>query len=154
MAYAVIRVRGHPGVNQDIEDTMQMLNLTRVNHCVVVPGNDSVKGMIDKIKDYVTYGEVSEKTLARLIKFKGRLEGDRPIDDNFVIENSDFTSIISFAKGIVEGKAKYSDLSGVKPIFRLNPPRKGYEGIKRSFKNGGALGYRGEEINVLIDRMI
>jgi len=42
----------------------------------------------------------------------------------------------------------------VKPIFRLNPPKKGYEGIKRSFVNKGALGYRGKEINKLIERMI
>lgn len=154
MAYAVIRVRGHPGVSRDIEDTMRMLNLTRVNHCVIVPDNDSVRGMLNKVKDYVTYGEVSDETLARLIKFRGRLEGDRPIDDDFVIESSDFTSIISFAKGIVEGKARYTDLPGVKPLFRLDPPRKGYEGLKRSFREGGALGYRGDEINELIERMI
>ena len=34
------------------------------------------------------------------------------------------------------------------------PPLKGYEGNKRSWKNGGALGYRGEAINDLISRML
>ena len=40
--------------------------------------------------------------------------------------------------------------------FYLNPPRKGFErkGIKVSFKAGGALGYRGEKINDLIQRML
>ncbi|MEM2121572.1 MAG: uL30 family ribosomal protein [Candidatus Woesearchaeota archaeon] len=41
-------------------------------------------------------------------------------------------------------------------IFRLNPPRKGFErkGIKKPFNLGGAYGYRAEKINDLIRRMI
>jgi large subunit ribosomal protein L30 len=37
--------------------------------------------------------------------------------------------------------------------FRLNPPRKGYGGIKLPFPKG-ALGNRGEKINDLIKRML
>lgn len=154
MAYAVVRVRGTTKIRKDIEDTMKMLNLTRVNHCVVVPETPSVRGMLEKAKDYITWGEINETTLARLIKFRGRLEGDNPIDDSYVKENTEFTSIISLAKSIVNDQFKYKDLKKVKPLFRLNPPRKGYEGIKRSFQNGGALGYRGEKINELIERML
>ena len=43
-----------------------------------------------------------------------------------------------------------------KKTFRLHPPKKGWErkGIKKPFKRGGALGYRGAEINDLIRRML
>ncbi len=43
-----------------------------------------------------------------------------------------------------------------KKTFRLHPPKKGWErkGIKKPYKKGGALGYRGAEINALIKRMI
>ena len=37
--------------------------------------------------------------------------------------------------------------------IRMHPPRKGYRGIKQSYKAGGDLGYRGKEINSLIKRM-
>ncbi len=45
---------------------------------------------------------------------------------------------------------------GEPKFYRLNPPKKGYgrKGIKTSFTNSGALGYRGEKINDLIQRMI
>ena len=45
---------------------------------------------------------------------------------------------------------------GKKGSFRLNPPKGGFEpkGTKKSFKEGGALGYRGKAINDLIKRMI
>ncbi|MFA5313772.1 MAG: 50S ribosomal protein L30 [Methanomassiliicoccales archaeon] len=154
MAYAIIRVRGHSGVNQDIEDTMKLMSLTRINHCVVLPETDSVKGMLNKAKDYVTWGEVSDETLARMIKFRGRLVGDKPIDDEIVKAGSSFTSILSFAKAVNKGEIRYNALKDVKPLFRLTPPRKGYKGIKYSFKNGGALGYRGVKIDDLIQRMM
>lgn len=154
MAYAVIRVRGHAGVNQDIEDTMRILNLMRINHCVVVPETEIVRGMLNKIKDYVTWGEVSVETLAKMVKFRGRLRGDLPIDDAYIKENSKFTSIISLSKVVAKDEFRYSDLREVKPVFRLSPPRKGYEGNKKSFQNGGALGYRGEKINELVGKML
>ena len=41
-------------------------------------------------------------------------------------------------------------------FYRLHPPVGGFErkGTKRSFKEGGALGDRGEKINDLIKRMV
>lgn len=154
MAYAIIRVRGHSGVNKDIEDTMIMMRLTRINHCVVLPENDSIKGMLNKTKDYVTYGEISEETLARMIKFRGRLMGDKPIDDDVVKAGTKYSSILSFSKAISSGEVRYADMTDIKPIFRLSPPRKGYEGNKKSYQNGGALGYRGKDIDALIQRML
>ena len=154
MAYAVIRVRGQPDVSNDIEYTMNLFGLYRVNHCAIVPDNEVTKGMLQKIKDYVTYGEVSEETLAQMIRVRGRLSGDRMITDDYLAEKSDFKTVDDFAKAIINDDYKMKDVEAVKPVFRLHPPVKGYEGNKRSYKNGGALGYRGEAINDLIARML
>ena len=51
-------------------------------------------------------------------------------------------------------EVKYADLKEVKPLFRLHPPRQGYEAVKKDFKTHGSLGYRGEKINALIERML
>jgi len=47
-------------------------------------------------------------------------------------------------------------VDGLKPVLRLHPPRgsKGWGGIKRAYSVGGALGFRGEEISSLAERMI
>ena len=110
MAFAVIRVSGHKKVNHDVEDTMSMLRLGRVNHCVIVQQTDANKGMLQKAKDFITWGEVSEETLAKLIRVRGKLEGDKSIDDVYVGANSDFASIDAFAASVVNDKVKYSDL--------------------------------------------
>ena len=154
MTYAVIRVRGQPDVNYDIENTMRLLGLTKVNHCVVVPENDVTKGMLQKAKDYITWGEVDEKTLADMIRVRGRLAGDEMVTDDYLAENSDFKTADDLAKAIINDGSRMTDVEGAKIVFRLHPPLKGYEGNKRSWKNGGALGYRGEAINDLISRML
>ena len=154
MAFAVIRVRGHRKINHDIEDTMCMLRLTRVNHCVIIPENDCMKGMLQKAKDFITWGEVSPETLTKMIKARGRLMGDKPIDDSYVGSNSPFASVDAFAQSVVNDETKYADLKDVKPIFRLHPPRQGYEAVKKDLKTHGSLGYRGDKINALIEKML
>ena len=154
MTYAVIRVRGMADVNYNIQHTMSLLGLTKVNHCVIVPENDSTKGMLQVIKDYCTWGEIDEATLVKLIRERGKLEGDRDITDDYLKEKSEFATVEDMAKAIIENDYRMRDIEAAKPVFRLHPPVKGYEGNKRSFQNGGALGYRGAKINDLIDRML
>ncbi len=154
MTYVVIRVRGIPDVNNRIQATMDLLNLNRVNHAVVVPENDSIKGMLQKAKDYITWGEVDEETLAALIRARGRAAGDVPVTDDYLKEKSEFATVEDLAKAIIENDYKMQDVDGVKPVFRLHPPVKGYEGNKRSYRAGGALGYRGADINALVVRML
>ena len=154
MTYCVIRVRGQPDVNYNIEYTMGLLGLNKVNNCAVIPENPSTKGMLQVIKDYCTWGEIDEATLAALIRARGKVVGDKALDDAYLKENSEFATVDEMAKAIIENNYKMKDVVGVKPIFRLHPPIKGYEGNKRSFQNGGALGYRGAKINDLVNRMI
>ena len=68
-------------------------------------------------------------------------------------EKTKFKSIDDFAKAFANFKAELKDIPNLEPVFRLHPPRKGYRKIKRSFSEGGALGYRGKEIGSLLYRM-
>ncbi|MCL2510052.1 MAG: 50S ribosomal protein L30 [Methanomassiliicoccaceae archaeon] len=154
MAYAVVRVRGQADVNKDIRYTMGLLGLTRVNHCVVLPENPSIDGMLQIVKDYCTWGEIDAETLSAMIKTRGKIIGDKEIDDEYLKEKSEFGSVDELAKAMIENDYRMRELEDAKHVFRLHPPIKGYEGNKRSFRNGGALGYRGEAINDLINRML
>lgn len=154
MAFAIIRVRGQPDVNCDIRHTMHLLGLNRVNHCVVMPETESIKGMMQVIKDYCTWGEVDAETLAEMIRQRGKITGGDDLSDDFLKENTEFSDADDMAKAIIENDYRMRDVEGAKPLFRLHPPIKGYEGIKRPYKVGGALGYRGSDINILIKRML
>ena len=82
-----------------------------------------------------------------------RLSGNVKITEDYLKENTDFTSVEELSKAVVDSGAKLED-SGVKPVFRLHPPRKGYEDIKKTFAESGSLGYRGNKIGDLIKKMI
>ncbi|NPA76109.1 MAG: 50S ribosomal protein L30 [Euryarchaeota archaeon] len=152
--FAVIRVRGRTGVRRDIEDTLKMLNLTRINHCALVPDTPAYRGMLQKVRDYVTWGEISAEVAEKLIRSRGRLYGDKPITDEYIKDSMGYDDIAAYAKALVEGKTLYKDIPNVKPVFRLHPPLKGWENTKRHYSVGGSLGYRGEKINELILKML
>ncbi|DAC49197.1 MAG TPA: 50S ribosomal protein L30 [Candidatus Thalassarchaeaceae archaeon] len=156
MTWLVIRVRSNIGVERSIRETMGHLNLTRVNHAVLIPENEAYAGMLQKAKDYITWGKVDEETITSLISERGRLMGDKPITDKVVKAETDFKSIKAFATAIATGDSTTKAIADMKPVFRLHPPRgtKGWGGIKRHFTVGGALGYRGEAITDLAGRMI
>ena len=150
---ALIRIRGRVNVKRPVKDTLAMLRLHKVNHLVIVDDTPSYKGMIQKVKDYITWGEINAETLAKLIEKRGRLQGNKRVTEEYVQEKLGM-SIKEFAEKVINGEMKLSDLPGLKPVFRLHPPRKGYRSIKRPFKLGGAFGYRGEKINDLLLRMM
>ena len=152
MSWAVVRVRGSINVNPKIKETMKLMRLNRVNHCVIIPENETYTGMLKIIKDYVTWGEVDTETTELMLESSGKTGGNSTFT-KADLKETPFKTIKTLAKNLTEGKVVMRDVPNLKPIFRLHPPRKGYEGIKRSFKEGGALGYRGEKINQLIRRM-
>lgn len=138
---AVIRIRGIINIKRDIKRTLNQLRLYKKNFCVVVQGSKSSLGMVSKVKDYVTWGEIDDKTYDLLIDKKSEEYKDRITDRKQKIKYNRFLD--------VKGKK-------IKKYFRLNSPKKGYgrKGIKAPFNKGGALGYRAEKINDLIIRMI
>ena len=154
MVFAAVRVRGIVNVKPDIKRTLQLFRLTRVNHCVLLEENASTKGMLQIAKDYITWGEIDKAILSELIGSRGKLEGDKELTEDYIKSATSYTNLEKLSQAIIDNKFKYKDIPNVKPIFRLSPPKKGYEGIKRSFVNKGALGYRRKEINKLLERMI
>ena len=71
--YAVIRIRGSVKTPGEVRKTLKMLRLTRVNHCTIVPKDKTHEGMLNKARHYITWGEIDENTLEKLVSRRGRL---------------------------------------------------------------------------------
>ena len=137
----VVRVRGSINLSQDMKRTFEQLNLNNKNWCIISKKEPSAVGMINKVKDYVTWGEISDEVLKQLVEKRGDLYKSRVEDSKSKINYN-----------------KYVELNGkkYKKVFRLSPPKKGYgrKGIKHPFSQGGALGYRADKIKDLLERMM
>ncbi len=141
---AVIRLRGSISVSVGVKDTLSMLRLFRVNHCMLVPGNPDFTGMLKRAKEYITWGEINPETLEKLIFKRGRVSGNKKLNKK---------DAKKLAEKILKSKSIKRDQASLNPVFRLSPPSKGYKSVKRHFPKGD-LGYRGERINSLLKRMI
>ena len=152
---AVIRVRGRVDVRPEVRHTLALLRLHKSNHCVLVKNDLSTKGMLHVIKDWSTWGEINKETLRELLRKRAYLAGGKKgLSEENIKDDTDYTHIDELIESLLTNKVALKDLSGIKPIFRLNPPRKGYSGVKKPFTKGGALGYRGSAINTLLNQMI
>ncbi len=73
MKLAVVRVRGDVRITNKVRDTLKMLNLVKKNHCAIVEESPHIKGMLQLVKPYATWGPADEKTIAAVKKTEGRL---------------------------------------------------------------------------------
>lgn len=122
---AVIRIKGLTKVGHEKDDTLNMLKLYRKNFCVILDKTPSMVGMVKKVEDKVTWGEIDDSTIKDIISKRGE-------------------------KTKKDGKDAIKPFFRLHPP-RGGFERKG---IKVPFSLGGAMGYRGDKIKDLIKRML
>lgn len=150
--FAVIRIRGTAGTSKKVLDTLRMLRLNAVNHCVLLPETPDYKGMLDVVRDVATWGEVDRETLVELLKKRLRLKGGKRIDESMLKQITGY-NYEELADALFSGRAKIKDFNLLEPAFKLTPPSKGFKNVKEHYPKGD-LGYRGKEINELLKRMM
>jgi len=151
---AVIRVRGISDVFREINETLDMLHLKGNCHATLIDNRPSYLGMLKKAQNCVTWGEISKEKILFLLKERGRRVGNTKLSDRYAQEVG-YESLKDLADAIFQTKVEYNRLPKIKPVFRLHPPSKGFKGkVKRSYSAGGVVGYRGETINTLLEKMV
>ncbi len=151
--FAVVRVSGKMNLNRAARDTLKMLRLDYTHNCIILPETPTFKGMINKVKDHVAYGEIDKQTLVELLRKRMRAVNDEKVDESKLKEMTGHNSHGELADALMGGKVTLSALKNVKPILRLASPSKGFKAIKSHYPEGD-LGYRGKEINELLERMM
>jgi len=152
--FAVIKVRGTISAQREARETLELLRIPKTNNAILIDNRPSYIGMLYRVQNYVTWGEVSKETVAMLLKERGRLAGGKKLTDE-AVEKLGYKSIDALADAIASCKVEFQKLPNVQPIFKLRPPSKGFKGkTKKSYAAGGEAGYRGEKISELIKRMV
>ncbi|MFQ5997990.1 MAG: 50S ribosomal protein L30 [Candidatus Bathyarchaeia archaeon] len=150
---AVVRIRGLVNVRRDMKETMNMLHLARPNNATLIPSIPQTLGMLQLAKDHITWGEVNKDTLTRMLEDRAESANGEKLDSE-KIQSLGFTSASELASALLQDSVRLTRLKGISPVFRLHPPRKGFKrSVKRGFSEGGETGYRGEQINALLERM-
>ena len=146
---AVVLIMGTVNTHPDVRKTLDLLRLRKKHACVVIDDTAENRGMLQRIKDYATFGVVDEGFFKRMVEARGEVYGkEKTTIDAAKIAKEYFTGKVKLR----EFKEKYN----LKAFFRLAPPKGGFErkGIKMPYTKGGVLGQRNEKIALLIEKML
>lgn len=68
-----IRIKGMTDIKKDIAETLHRLKLRRKLVCVLIDENDKIRmGMLNKVKQYVAFGVVSDEVIKQLCEKRGK----------------------------------------------------------------------------------
>ena len=69
---AIIRIRGQVGLNIKIIETFNRLKLRKKYSCIVIekPTREQL-GMLEKVRNFVAYGEISNEVYKKLVEARG-----------------------------------------------------------------------------------
>ncbi|MBI2452600.1 hypothetical protein HYV50_06025 [Candidatus Pacearchaeota archaeon] len=134
-----IRISGQVGLPRKTKEMLYRSRLRRKYAAVLLkPTKENLK-LLNKIRNFAAYGDIDKETLKMLIKYRGESIKKEKVD----------------AEKIVEGLEKRNlGGLGLKPFFRLHPPRGGIESKKHFGVGKGVLGDNKGKINELVRRML
>jgi len=150
---AIVQIRGEVNRQEDVQDTLSMLNIHNVNHCTLVPETDpygdDCQGQRLRRRRRARRGR--DRDPAR--EASGALEGKQAdVDEEWLADNTEYDTFGELADALLDEETTLRD-EGLSPTLRLHPPR-GHDGIKKPTVEGGQLGkHTTGEINDLPESM-
>lgn len=135
----VIRISGLVEIPPKAQETLFRMRLRRKYSAILLRHSSENSKLLQKVRNFVAYGEIDKETLYDLITKRGRATGKTKIDAEKIIEQLE--------------KKSLSNL-GIKPFFRLHPPRGGVNTKSHFPIRKGILGNNGKKINELVRRML
>jgi len=135
----VIRISGHVEMRKDFEETLFRMRLRKKYSAVLLKETKDSQPLLQAVRNFVAFGKVDPKTMEELISKRGK-----SLDNKIKKIDSKKIAEIIEKDGI--------EKAGIKPFFRLHPPRKGID--SKSHYPKGVLGDNGDKINELVRRML
>ncbi len=151
-----IRLDGTPTVRHPEELTLNTLRMKTRYSAVLLRDNPSVKGMLQRIKDHITWAEAKKEDIELLLSNRASTAEGLGLAPEFVKKNSGLAGVSELVAALYSGKVTLVKLRemGIAPYFRLHPPRGGFpRSSKRPFTESGELGFRKEGLHGLLTKM-
>jgi len=141
----MIRIAGLVDVNADVQEALFRMRLRRKYSAILIQETPENLKLIQKVRNFVAFGPVDEKTLSLLLEKRAKVVGKGKLDVKSIV-----AGLQTQAK---KGKLDLLAL-GVKPFFRLHPPINGIDSKIHFGRKKGVLGDNKEKINDLVRRML
>mgnify|MGYP003347403545 CR=1 FL=1 len=153
MLFRSVRMSGQINIPYWAKTTLELLKLDKKFRATIIPAKDNTLGMLDRIKHYISWQEVSADIAKELFNKKGRKAGYKKISNEDLTQLG-FKSIEELASSISEGKISMNKIKPIKPWFALAPPKRGFKrSTRKTYGEGGVLG-KNKDLIELVRSMI
>jgi large subunit ribosomal protein L30 len=149
----VLNLRGKINSTDPVRKALGELKLERRFTATVVTDDGPTLGMLKACKDFVAWAPLDSKLLASLLRSRGMVSESRRLDQE-ALKALGFKKYEDFADKIIKDGQRLSAHAGIRPFFRLSPPRGGYKlSSRRQATEKGILG-NNPRLPELVGRMV
>jgi len=151
--FLVVNLHGKINSSAPVRKALEELRVERKFTATVVPDDPSTAGMLGLCKDYVAWTPLDSELLTTLLEKRGMVSESRRLGDE-ALARLGFKEHRELAEKILKENARLSSVKGVRPFFRLSPPRGGFKAsLRRQYTEKGVMG-RNPKLPEIVRRMI
>jgi large subunit ribosomal protein L30 len=151
--FLVLNLHGAINSPEPVRKALEELNVVRRFSASVVPGDPSTFGTLKLCKDRVAWAPIDADLLGTLLKKRGMVSATKALDSS-LLKKMGYKDHRDLAAKMVKEEIRLSAVEGLRPFFRLAPPRGGFKrSMRRAFSEEGLLGSN-PKLSELVRRML
>jgi large subunit ribosomal protein L30 len=149
----VVNLHGVINSRSGVRKALTELKVTRKFSASVVTDDPATVGMLKLCKDYIAWSPVEADFLVTLLKKRGMVSSTRPLDQASLKELG-YKKHEDIAAKMVKDQLRLSAIDGLRPFFRLAPPKGGFKrSLRRQFTERGTLGSN-PKLEEIVEKMV
>ena len=149
----VVNLHGKINSSSPVRKALGELKVERKFTATVVPDDAATAGMLKLCKEYIAWSQVDAELLTLLLEKRGMVSETRRLDGQ-ELSKLGFKKHAELAEKLIKEGARLSAVSGIRPFFRLSPPKGGFKAsLRRQSTQKGTLG-RNPKLPEIVRRMV
>jgi large subunit ribosomal protein L30 len=149
----VVNLHGMINVPHAAHKAMVELKVERRFSATLAKDDPTTVGMLRLCKDYLAWAPADKQLLTSLLKSRGKVSERKRLGEA-ELKTLGFKKYEDLASKLIEGELKLSSFPGLRPFFKLSPPRGGFkESTRRQAGERGVLGSN-PKLPEIVERMI
>lgn len=82
---AIIRIRGQVALDKRVIATLDRLRLRKKYACVAINPTKEQLGMIESVRNFISFGEISDETYKKLVEARGKKDAEGNLKPFFAL---------------------------------------------------------------------
>ncbi|HYB75810.1 MAG TPA: uL30 family ribosomal protein [Nitrososphaerales archaeon] len=149
----VLNLHGAINAPAPVRSALEELKLEKRFSASVVPDDPSTLGALRLCKDRLAWAPIDEELLTTLLTKRGMVSTTKALDQH-ALKEMGYKDHGELATMMLKNGIRLSAVEGLRPFFKLAPPKGGFKhSMRKSRSEGGVMGSNPELLD-LVRRMV